>query len=139
MLQPKEDCLDDDVCSSFTPPPPPPPTPTPFDIILWFDDDMLLRLADDFVFASDPELDHLSLPYTLPSSLPKSPDNLFVSATLLVLLLVHISATLSYRSIHRHTQVKTNMSKKTGKEINPKTNYKNPKILQQQDCKNERI
>jgi hypothetical protein len=79
------------------------------------------------------------LPYTLPSSLPKSPDNLFVSATLLVLLLVQINATLSYQSIHCHMQEKTNMSKKNGKEINPKTNYKNPKILQQQDCKNERI
>lgn len=100
---------------------------------------MLLRLADDFVFFSDPELDHLSLPYTLPSSLPKSPDNLFVSAMLLVLLLVHINATLSYQSIHCHTQEKTNMSKKNGKEINPKTNYKNPKFLQQQDYKNERI
>jgi hypothetical protein len=93
-----------------------------------------------FVFVSDPELDHLSLPYTLPSSLPKSPDNLFVSARLLlVLLLVRISAPLSYQSIHCHTQEKTNMSKRNGKEINPKTNYKYPKILQQQDCKNERI
>jgi hypothetical protein len=100
---------------------------------------LLLCLADDFVFVSDPELDHLSLPYTLPSSLPKSPDNLFVSAMLLLVLLVHISATLSYQSIHCHTQEKTNMSKRNGKEINPKTNYNNLKILQQQDCKNERI